>query len=186
MNNTDMLLPSDFPTDAALFAHLENEEKCKEAYVLYVGKEMKPSDIALEIAVPVATIRQWIIRRQWRKRVLEARDQRAEEERIALELFRDDNRLEEVKAQMAAGKKGREIVAQMLEERGADMTPAMLKQLGEALRSFSDVAARAVGLGETVETKDAGRDEGVAGKIRPPAVVIVAGPGSQVQVKEGV
>ena len=112
----EMIIPSDFPSDDLLFEHMANEDRRREAFVLYVGKEMKPSDIALEIAVPVNTIRQWVIRGKWHVRVLEARSQRAQEEQIALDLFRDDNRLEEVKSQLAAGKKGRELVMAMLEQ----------------------------------------------------------------------
>lgn len=179
----DMILPSDFPSDNALFQHLENEEKRREAYVLLIGKEMKPTDIALAIAVPVATVRKWILMGQWMKRVREARDQRSQEEQVALDLFRDDNRLDEVKAQLSAGKKGRELVMEMLEANCFD-TPAQLKQCSEALKNFTDVTSRAVGVGETVETKGSREDEAQAGRIRPPAVVIVAGPGSTVQVQE--
>ena len=179
----DMILPSDFPSDDLLYRHMEDEEKRKEAYVLYVGKEMKPSDIALEIAIPITTVRQWIIRGKWHVRVLEARNQRAQEEQIALDLFRDDNRLEEVKAQLVAGKKGRELVMEMLEAGGFE-TPGQLKQLGEALKSFTDVASRAVGVGETVETKGSKEDEQRGARVRMPSVVIVAGQGAQVQVKE--
>ena len=180
----DLILPTDFGNDDLLFDFMHNEEKRKEAYVLFVGpKEMKPSDIALEISVPVNTIRRWVTAGKWNVRVREARQQRAEEEQVALELFRDDNRLEEVKDQLKAGKRGREIVMEMLES-GEISSPGQLKQLGEALKSFSDVAARAVGLGETVEQKGSQADEAKAGRIRPPAVVIVAGPGSSVQVKE--
>ncbi len=183
--STDMVLPSDFPSDEKLFLYMENEEKRKEAYVLYVGQEKKPSDIALEISIPINTVRQWIIRGKWSARVREARDQRAQEEQFALELFRDDNRLEEVKAQLAAGKKGRELVMEMLEQ-GAFDTPAQLKQCSEALKNFTDVTSRAVGVGETVETKGSKEEEAKAGRIRPPAVVIVAGNGAQVQVRESV
>ena len=177
----DMILASDFPTDAEMFKYMENEEARRRAYVLYVGENMKPSDIATEIAIPVSTIRQWVMKGMWHKRQLEARNQRQQEEQFALDLFRDDNRLEEVKQQLAAGKKGQELVMEMLD--GGDLTPDQLKKVADALKSFSDVAARAVGLGETVETKDA-KGEDKAGRIRPPAVVIVAGQGAKVQVRE--
>jgi len=180
---TDILLPSDYPSDAAMFQHLENEEARLKAYTLYIAKEMKPSVIAVEIGIPVNTVRLWVARGGWNKRLAESRLQRATEEEFALALFRDDNRLGEVEAQLKAGKRGREIVMEMLES-GEITSPGQLKQLGEALKSFSDVAARAVGLGETVETKGAQEDARNAGKMRPPAVVIVAGEGSKIQVQE--
>ena len=171
--STDLILPSDFPRDEALFQYLENEEKRKEAYIRYVGQEMKPSAIAAEIAVPVNTVRQWIVRGAWHKRVLEARQQRAQEEEFALALFRDDNRLDEVKAQLKAGRKGQELVLEMLEEGG--LGPGQLKQLGEALKNFADLAARAVGVGETVETKTSADDAKGDTRARLPPIIINAG-----------
>jgi hypothetical protein len=110
------------------------------------------------------------------------RQQRVEEEQIALDAFRGTNRLAEIQEQLKAGRTGRELVQRMLDE--GDMTPGQIKQLADALRAFSDVAARAVGVGEVVEQKNADGDSSASGKVRPPQVVIVAGKGAQVQVKE--
>ena len=178
----DLVLPSDYPSEEAMFSDMKNEEARRAAYVLYM-QEKTPLEIALEIAIPVAVIRRWIVRDRWSLRLREMRAQRTEEEQLALDAFRGTNRLEEVEAQLKAGKKGREIVMEMLEN-AEGLSPGMIKQLGEALKSFSDVAARAVGLGETVEQKGLPADEGKSGRVRPPAVVIVAGNGSQIQVRE--
>ena len=182
----DLILPEDFPTDSALFEYFDCEEKRKEAYIKYVGEDMAPKDIGLAIAVPVSTIRQWIVQGRWNRRLKAIREQREEEDRVALEAFRGDNRLEQVKADLAAGMKGREIVQAMLERADSEgFTPAQLKQLADALAGFTGVAARAVGVGETVESKGKQEDDAKAGKYRPPPVVINVQSGAQVTVTEG-
>lgn len=176
-----IVLPSDYPSDEELFKDMYNEEARQQAYVLFMG-ELPPREIAAKVGIAIGVIRRWIVRDKWNDRLKAVRTQRIEEERIALEAFRGDNRLAEVEAQLKAGKTGRELVLQMLEE--GDLSPGNLKQLADALRAFSDVAARAVGVGEVVEERNADPDAGQSGKVRPPQVVIVAGEGAKVEVKD--
>ena len=180
----EMILPSDFPSDADLYQHMENEELRRKAYILLVGQEKSIKDVAAEIAVPVNTVRQWVVRGHWNARLREMRDQREEEEAIALSIFRGENRIEEVKGQLAAGKRGREMVQEMLDDPTNRFDAGELKRLGEALAAFSGVAARAVGVGETVETRDKKGEEEKSGRMRPPAVVIITDRKEGVTVRE--
>ena len=173
--------PSDYPSDEELFEDMCNEEARTASYVRYMQEET-PQEIAAQVGIPVAVIRRWIIKDRWNDRLKAVRQQRLEEEQIALETFRGTNRLEEIQEQLKAGRSGRELVQQMLSEGG--LGPGQIKQLADALRAFSDVAARAVGVGEVVEQKNTDSDSVNSGKIRPPQVVIVAGEGARVSVKD--
>jgi transposase len=174
--------PSDYPSDEELFQDMLNEEARTKAYVRYM-QEQSPQEIAAEIGVSVQVVRRWIVKDRWSERLRQVRQQRVEEEQIALDVFRGTNRLTEIQEQLKAGRSGRELVQRMLDDGG--LNSSQIKQLADALRAFSDVAARAVGVGEVVEQKNTDGDgAGGGGKIRPPQVVIVAGDGARVQVKE--
>lgn len=176
-----IVLPSDYPSDEELFKDMHNEEARQRAYVLFMS-EKNPTDIATEVGISVGVVRRWIVKDKWNDRLKAVRAQRIEEERIALETFRGDNRLKEVEEQLKAGKKGREMVLELLE--AGDLGPGHLKQLADALRAFSDVAARAVGVGEVVEQRNPESEAAASGKVRPPQVVIVAGDGAKVEIKD--
>jgi hypothetical protein len=158
-------------TDESLFPVLKDQEKRTAAFKMYMVSASS-TQIASELGVDKQVVQRWICGGKWAVRLRELRKSRAEEEQVALDFFRQENRLNEAEDQLKAGQSGRKLVLRWLEVNGEDATADQLKKAAEALKAFSDLSARAVGIGETVETKGSDREEQTR-KSAPCAVVIV-------------
>jgi hypothetical protein len=164
-------LPEDKVEDVELFKDIDNQELRLQAYVMYMH-DKRPAEICTELAVSRHVLTRWISKGNWAARMKGLRETRKEEERVAMEIFRGEERLAEAKDQLKAGRRMSEIVESAMERYADHGKPDELKKLADALAQSRVVTSRAVGLYDqpTVEQQ---ADELPKGVQKAPSCVVI-------------